>query len=132
MTGEVTQEITQPFRPRPRVLQLLGNELIASDRLAVIELVKNAYDADTSHVTVRMDLDRPIGSMITVRDDGTGMKYHTLEQWVQAVNQHGGFDQWSSAVSYNPGDIKDILAKHAATYVPPVGHYSRNTFNREQ
>ena len=45
MTDEVTQEITQPFRPRARMLQLLGNELIASDRLAVFELVKNAYDA---------------------------------------------------------------------------------------
>ena len=54
MTDEVTQEITQPFRPRARMLQLLGNELIASDRLAVFELVKNAYDADASHVTVRM------------------------------------------------------------------------------
>ena len=26
---------------------------------------------------------------------------------------HGGFPHWSSDVSLNPGDIKDILAKHA-------------------
>ena len=34
------------FRPRARILQLLGDELIGSPRLAVFELVKNAYDAD--------------------------------------------------------------------------------------
>ena len=38
--------VSEPFRPRARVLQLLGDELIGSARLAVFELVKNAYDAD--------------------------------------------------------------------------------------
>ena len=53
----VTQrEIRQPFRPRARLLQLLGDELIGSPRLAVFELVKNAYDADANEVTVRLDL----------------------------------------------------------------------------
>ena len=45
-----------PFRPRARVLQLLGDELIGSPRLAVFELVKNAYDADATEVAVRIDL----------------------------------------------------------------------------
>ena len=48
-------EINQPFRPRARLLQLLGDELIGSSRLAVFELVKNAYDADANTVTVRLD-----------------------------------------------------------------------------
>ena len=89
MTDEVTQEITQPFRPRARMLQLLGNELIASDRLAVFELVKNAYDADASHVTVRMDLDRPIGPMISVRDNGTGMTLDEIRSvWLVPGDDH--------------------------------------------
>lgn len=66
-------EISQPFRPRARVLQLLGDELIGNARLAVFELVKNAYDADANEVIVRLDLDRGRGSMITVTDDGEGM-----------------------------------------------------------
>ena len=45
-------------------------------------------------------------------DEQSYSKRRALEQWTQAVNQHGGFGQWSSEVSYNPGDIKDILAKH--------------------
>jgi len=43
-----SKEISQPFRPRARVLQLLGDELIGSPRLAVFGLVKNAYDADAN------------------------------------------------------------------------------------
>lgn len=89
MTIGVTREIKQPFRPRARMLQLLGNELIASDRLAVFELVKNAYDADASYVTVRMDLDRPIGPMITIRDDGTGMTLdEILSVWLVPGDDH--------------------------------------------
>ncbi len=45
-------------------------------------------------------------------DEQSRSKRRALEQWTQAVNQHGGFGRWSSAVSYNPGDIKDILGKH--------------------
>ena len=89
MTIGVTREIKQPFRPRARMLQLLGNELIASDRLAVFELVKNAYDADAGYVTVRMDLDRPIGPMITIRDDGTGMTLdEILSVWLVPGDDH--------------------------------------------
>ena len=40
--------------------------------------------------------------------DKTKRKY--LGEWVKAVNQQGGFGQWSCAVSYNPSDVADILA----------------------
>ncbi len=45
-------------------------------------------------------------------DEQSYSKRRALEQWTQAVNQHGGFGKWSSDVSAAPGDIKDILAKH--------------------
>jgi type III restriction enzyme len=40
-------------------------------------------------------------------------KREFLGEWTNAVNTYGGFGQWSWDVSLNPGDIKDILAKHA-------------------
>ena len=43
-------EIRQPFRPRARMLQLLGDELTGSVRIAVLELVKNAHDADAKEL----------------------------------------------------------------------------------
>ena len=45
-------------------------------------------------------------------DEQSRAKRRALEQWTKAVNQHGGFGRWSSAVSYDPSDIKDILWKH--------------------
>ena len=32
-----------------------------------------------------------------------------LEEWIQAVNAHGGFGQWRSAVARESGEIRDIL-----------------------
>ena len=46
------------------------------------------------------------------QDGQSHAKRRALEQWVEAVNQHGGFGHWSAAVSTNPADIKDILARH--------------------
>ena len=83
------REIAQPFRPRARMLQLLGDELIASDRLAVFELVKNAYDADASSVTVHLNLNGLQDSNITVTDDGSGMKLEDIQSvWLVPGDEH--------------------------------------------
>ncbi len=73
-----TTEIRLPFRPRARLLQLLGNELIGSPRLAVFELVKNAYDADANEVDVEFNLQSKNDPMISVTDDGEGMSLEVL------------------------------------------------------
>jgi signal transduction histidine kinase len=66
------------FRPRARLLQLLGDQLIGSNRLAVFELVKNAYDADASKVDLTfLDIDTNLGK-IRVKDNGEGMDLNTL------------------------------------------------------
>ena len=39
-------------------------------------------------------------------------KRRFLDEWVRAINVHGGFGRWSWDVSRSPGDIADILAKH--------------------
>ena len=76
VSGAKGQNLRLPFKPRARLLQLLGDQLIGSPRLAVFELVKNAYDADAKTVTVRLeDIDSDDASIV-VEDDGDGM---TLE-----------------------------------------------------
>ena len=40
-------------------------------------------------------------------------KRRFLDEWVNAVNAHGGFGHWTWAVSTAPGDIPDILARHS-------------------
>lgn len=67
------QDEQPKFRPRARLLQLLGDQLIGSSRLAVFELVKNAYDADASRVVLTFhDLDSE-NARIVIRDNGEGM-----------------------------------------------------------
>ena len=89
MTNPVQKEITQPFRPRARMLQLLGDELIGSARLAIFELVKNAYDADASEAIVCLNLDTDEGQTITVSDDGEGMNLDVLQSvWLVPGNEH--------------------------------------------
>lgn len=79
----------QPFRPRARVLQLLGDELIGNPRLAVFELVKNAYDADANEVKVEIDLTSSEKPVIRVSDDGEGMSPNTLRStWLVPGDDH--------------------------------------------
>ena len=71
------------------MLQLLGDELIGSARLAVFELVKNAYDADATEVVVRLDLTSGRNPTITVSDDGEGMTLDVLQSiWLVPGNEH--------------------------------------------
>jgi signal transduction histidine kinase len=78
-----------PFRPRARLLQLLGDQLIGTPRLAVFELVKNGYDADARTVTVSLlDLGKP-NATIVVEDDGDGMTLETIRDiWLVPAHDH--------------------------------------------
>jgi anti-sigma regulatory factor (Ser/Thr protein kinase) len=82
-------ELKLPFRPRARLLQLLGDQLIGTPRLAVFELVKNAYDADAETVIVTLkDIQAP-NSTIIVEDDGDGMTLETIRDiWLVPGHDH--------------------------------------------
>ncbi len=43
------------------------------------------------------------------------VKRRYLDEWTQAMNAHGGFARWRWAVAHRPGEIKDILLKHATS-----------------
>lgn len=90
----MTDDDTPRFRPRARLLQLLGDQLIGSPRLAIFELVKNAYDADATRARVTMShLDTP-DATIEVVDDGAGMSYDTLRNiWLVPGHDHKAKDR---------------------------------------
>ena len=89
MSNRVLSEFREPFRPRARVLQLLGDELIGSPRLAVFELVKNAYDADASEAVVELALASKQEPMIVVTDNGEGMTLDVLRSvWLVPGDDH--------------------------------------------
>jgi len=73
------------LRPRARLLRTFGDELISSETVAVIELVKNAYDADATRVWVCFHEPLEAGKgMIEVIDNGHGMDLETIQNaWME-------------------------------------------------
>src|SRR5438046_601648 len=69
----------QALRPRARLLHTLGDELISSERVAVVELVKHASDADATKVVLRFTGPLVPGKgKLEVIDNGHGMSLETL------------------------------------------------------
>lgn len=62
-----------PIKATSHILNLLGNELIGSDSLAIFELVKNSYDADAENVFVKFVDLNSAEQRIIIEDDGSGM-----------------------------------------------------------
>ncbi len=62
------------FKPRARLILQLGDQLIKNESIAFLELVKNAYDADATRVSIVMEkVDDPENGKIIIEDDGCGM-----------------------------------------------------------
>lgn len=70
----------KPFVIKPRVIAHLGEDLIKDESIALLELVKNSYDAKATYCNVDFDFD-VWGRLekITVEDNGTGMDLNTIE-----------------------------------------------------
>lgn len=78
------------FKPQARILELLGDQLIRHHRIALFELVKNAYDADSPEVSVLFKniLDSK-NAVIEIRDSGEGMSLDTiLNVWFEPASNH--------------------------------------------
>ena len=79
-THEVHDDFeTVPFRMHPRVFAALGADLVTNDVVAVIELVKNSYDAFAQNVRLRFGNDGPLGPFLEIEDDGKGMTKEIIE-----------------------------------------------------
>lgn len=76
------------FKPHARLLTMLGDQLIKNERVALIEIIKNSYDADASWVKVTFENFGPgykilPESKIIVEDDGVGMTKKILQDhWI--------------------------------------------------
>lgn len=72
-----------PFSVMARVAMQLGRESISNSITAIIELVKNAYDADAETVSIRFGGLRTENTILVIEDDGNGMtEEHLREQWM--------------------------------------------------
>lgn len=68
------------IKAKSHILNLLGDQLIGSDGLAIFELVKNAYDADAENVKIEFkNLNSP-NQEIIIEDDGHGMSAEVIDK----------------------------------------------------
>lgn len=83
-------KINMPFKPKAQLLLQLGEQLIKSESVAILELIKNSYDADASTVIISMnDIDNPSVGTIEITDNGSGMDFYTVKNiWMEPGNTH--------------------------------------------
>lgn len=61
------------LRFSPEILRRLGEELVPHPDLGVLELVRNAYDADATLCTISLDDVDQLGGSVRIIDNGDGM-----------------------------------------------------------
>lgn len=78
-TAEIISFGRGRFRPRARLIRTIGAELISSEIVAVLELVRNSYDADARRVQIRFGSPHlPEEASLEILDDGHGMSQEVL------------------------------------------------------
>jgi len=81
------------FKINPHVIKQLGSELVSDSVTAIMELIKNSYDADADYVKVTINTEEELQDSrlfykggkgyITIEDDGDGMNEKTIrESWL--------------------------------------------------
>jgi signal transduction histidine kinase len=85
------QDLTYRIRPAARLIHTIGSDLIGDSYAALVELVKNSYDADATNVNIVFNYGEIEGEktlFISIRDDGHGMDFDTvINKWlVPATN----------------------------------------------
>jgi hypothetical protein len=68
------------FKVNAEIKSIIGKDLINNDNIAVVELVKNSYDASASSVKIEFLIDK---NQLIISDDGSGMSLSDIEnKWL--------------------------------------------------
>ena len=72
------------IRPAGRHILTIGRELIANVSTALLELVKNSYDADALEVSISIEaINKGKGVKVSVKDNGHGMSRQVVvDKWM--------------------------------------------------
>ncbi|WP_370194986.1 ATP-binding protein [Aurantimonas coralicida] len=67
---QILDQGSLPFTIESRLIRELGERLVRQPDVAMLELVKNSYDADATECAVTVGNDR-----LVISDDGNGMNF---------------------------------------------------------
>lgn len=89
----IVKKGSQEFEPYARLMNIIGDQLVTDKKIAVIEIIKNCYDADAEDVQVLFYNINNIGNpylpddqlpYIEIRDNGVGMTLDTIQNvWMR-------------------------------------------------
>jgi signal transduction histidine kinase len=79
------------------LLSELGEKLVETAHIALVELVKNAYDADATQVIVKIIPQEGAGPEIHIIDNGQGMTFEEVERyWMRIATTHKAEEEVSA------------------------------------
>lgn len=82
----MSNDIAYKIRPAARLIHTIGSDLIGDSYAALVELVKNSYDADATKVDIvfkYVEIDNESALIISIKDDGHGMDFDTvINKWL--------------------------------------------------
>ena len=84
------------------LLRELGEKLVETVHLALVELVKNAYDADATSVELIFTKDSLGKTQIVISDNGTGMNFEAIQKYWMRIATTNKIDQKVSKVFGRP------------------------------
>jgi len=85
----MTEKIPFRFQVSGNIIQKFGRESISNKNVAVLELIKNAFDSKSSKVTVDFEEIETINARISVSDNGVGMNFNDLQnKWMMIATPH--------------------------------------------
>ncbi len=108
--------VTPSFRTRARVINQLGEQLIKNESIALLELIKNSYDGDSSECSVLMtqpvqwlNLDK--AECINYADGAYDLEFikQKLEDKLKDVNIFRFYNDWENIINQSTKEfIHDI------------------------
>jgi type III restriction enzyme len=110
-----TWEASEAFEldRNPKVEAWVKNDHLGFEVLYVFKGIVRKYWPD---YLIRLEGGRMLVLEVKGQDSQENhTKREFLDEWVRAVNAHGGFGQWSWAVSRAPSDLPEILHKVCVT-----------------
>lgn len=96
------------LKPRARLIRTIGDKLISGPEAAIIELVKNSYDADSPLVRIKISPPKQgFKGSISITDKGHGMSYdHLINDWLEPATDSKSKEKISAS-----GERKVLGAK---------------------
>ncbi|HKY54969.1 MAG TPA: ATP-binding protein [Anaerolineales bacterium] len=136
------------LRPRARLLRALGEELISSEIAAILELVKNSYDADATIVVISFHGSLlKGGGPVQILDNGNGMTAELMQRvWLEpATPSKRGAERRSENfhrrflgakgvgrfASARLAETLDVVSRRRGEKGEAIAHFDWNLFDDE-